>query len=75
MSYREKVPEWYENLKHGVKLREQKLCSLEETQVNVTTSFMSLKGCHGDKETASSVWAPRRSYSLAHLFQNRTGIV
>lgn len=60
---------------YGDKLREMKLCILEETQMDIITIFKYLGGCHGDEGTTCSVWAPRGSDSLAIFFQNRILIV
>lgn len=58
-----------------MQIRELKSCSLEETQMDITTIFTYLKGCHGDKGAICSVWAPGRSDRLAILSQDRMRIV
>lgn len=58
-----------------MQIRELKSCSLEETQMDMTTIFTYLKGCHGDKGAICSVWAPGRSDRLAILSQDRMRIV
>lgn len=58
-----------------MEMREMKSCSLEETQMDITTIFTYLKGCHGDKGVTCSVWAPGGNYHLAILFQDRIRIV